>query len=279
MLIFSLFGVPALCQHRVLFWGMLGALVMRGIFIGAGAALLHRFHRPMYVFGAFLIFTAFRLGLSGETQIKPERDPLIRLFRKIMPITEQIEGERFFVRHAGVLMAMIVGLVGLAVPILPITPSLLLAAACSMRSSDRMYRWLTSSRLFGGFIRNYREQRGVSARAKIMAPVLLWSVIGYAALTAATAVWLRVLLATIAIGVTIHLLRLKTLRTREVRSELVDLRSSSASSGQALRVVDNLRVPTQQQSLRPISPTAASGIYSVSSSAIPNVTTADQFVG
>jgi tellurite resistance protein TerC len=89
----------------VLFWGVIGALVMRGLFIGAGAALLHRFEWLMYVFGAFLIFTAIKLGLGGETEIKPERNPLIRLFRKIMPVTEQFDGERFFVRHAGVLMA------------------------------------------------------------------------------------------------------------------------------------------------------------------------------
>ena len=84
---------------------MLGALIMRGIFIFAGAALLHRFNWLMYVFGAFLIFTAFKLGLGGETEIKPERNLFIRIFRKIMPVTEHFEGESFFVRHAGVLMA------------------------------------------------------------------------------------------------------------------------------------------------------------------------------
>ena len=105
VLIFSMFGVPALYQRRVLFWGVIGALVMRGLFIGAGAALLHRFEWLMYVFGAFLIFTAIKLGLGGETEIKPERNPLIRLFRKIMPVTEHFEGERFFVRHVGALMA------------------------------------------------------------------------------------------------------------------------------------------------------------------------------
>jgi tellurite resistance protein TerC len=105
VLIFSLFGVPALYQRRVLFWGVLGALVMRGIFIAAGSALLHRFAWLMYVFGAFLIFTAVKLALGGETEIKPERNPLIRLFRRLMPVTQHFEGERFFVRQAGVLMA------------------------------------------------------------------------------------------------------------------------------------------------------------------------------
>lgn len=105
VLIFSMFGVPVLYQRRVLFWGVLGALVMRGIFIAAGAALLHRFHWLMYVFGAFLIFTAIKLALGGETEIKPERNPVIRLFRKIMPVTEHFDGERFFVRHGAQLMA------------------------------------------------------------------------------------------------------------------------------------------------------------------------------
>ena len=82
VLIFSVFAVPAAYQRRVLFWGVLGALIMRGIFIFAGAALLHRFSWLMYVFGAFLIFTAFKLGLGGETKIDPERNPLIRLFRQ-----------------------------------------------------------------------------------------------------------------------------------------------------------------------------------------------------
>jgi uncharacterized membrane protein YbaN (DUF454 family) len=109
------------------------------------------------------------------------------------------------------ILAMVVGLVGVVVPLLPTTPFLLLAAACFVRSSDTMYGWLISNRLFGGFIRDYREQRGVSARAKIMALALLWGVIGYTALTAVDAAWLRVLLVAIAVAVTIHLLRLRTL--------------------------------------------------------------------
>jgi uncharacterized membrane protein YbaN (DUF454 family) len=109
------------------------------------------------------------------------------------------------------ILAMVVGLIGVVVPLLPTTPFLLLAAACFVRSSDTMYGWLISNRLFGGFIRNYREQRGVSARAKIVALALLWGVIGYTALTAVDAAWLRVLLVAIAVAITIHLLRLKTL--------------------------------------------------------------------
>jgi tellurite resistance protein TerC len=105
VLIFSLFGVPVLYQRRVLFWGVIGALVMRGVFIAAGAALLHRFHWLIYVFGAFLIFTGIKLALSGETEIKPERNPLVKLFRRVVPVTDHFEGERFFLRRAGVLMA------------------------------------------------------------------------------------------------------------------------------------------------------------------------------
>lgn len=115
-----------------------------------------------------------------------------------------------FLVSLGVL-AMTLGLIGIVVPLLPTTPFLLLAAACFVRSSDTMYGWLISNRLFGGFIRNYREQRGVSARAKIVVLALLWGVIGYTALTAVTAAWLRALLVSVAVAVTIHLLRLKTL--------------------------------------------------------------------
>jgi hypothetical protein len=107
-------------------------------------------------------------------------------------------------------LATVVGLIGVVVPLLPTTPFLLLAAACFVRSSDTLYARLTTNRLLGGFIRDYREQRGMSARAKLVALVLLWGVIGYTALAAVTATWLRMLLAAIAVAVTVHLLRLKT---------------------------------------------------------------------
>ena len=111
------------------------------------------------------------------------------------------------------LLATTLGLIGVVVPLLPTTPFLLLAAACFVRSSDTLYARLISNRLVGGFIRDYREQHGVSARAKIMALALLWGVIGYTALTVVDAAWLRALLAMIAVAVTIHLLRLKTTRS------------------------------------------------------------------
>jgi tellurite resistance protein TerC len=104
-LIFTMFAVPARYQHRVLFWGVLGALIMRGVFIGAGAALLDRFHWLIYVMGAFLILTGIKLAVQKETEIHPERNPLVRFFSKIFPITSSYHGEAFFVRLNGALAA------------------------------------------------------------------------------------------------------------------------------------------------------------------------------
>jgi tellurite resistance protein TerC len=106
VLIFSFFAVPAQYQHRVLFWGVLGALVMRGILIFAGAALIEQFHWIIYIFGAFLIFTGIRMARQGDDdELHPDQNPLVRAFRKIMPVTDTYEGQRFFVRRNGVLMA------------------------------------------------------------------------------------------------------------------------------------------------------------------------------
>ncbi|HJR79508.1 MAG TPA: TerC family protein [Anaerolineales bacterium] len=105
ILIFSYFKVPAAYQHRVLFWGILGALVMRGILIIVGAALLKEFHWLIYVFGGFLIFTGIRMALSQHDELEPEQNPVLRFFRRIMPATEKYEGAKFFTRRAGVLMA------------------------------------------------------------------------------------------------------------------------------------------------------------------------------
>ncbi len=104
-LIFGMFAVPSKYQHRVLFWGVLGALVMRGLFIGAGAALLEQFHWLIYVMGAFLIFTGIKLAVQKETEIHPERNPLVRFFSKIFPVTKTYHGESFFVRINGALAA------------------------------------------------------------------------------------------------------------------------------------------------------------------------------
>lgn len=104
-LIFSYFAVPAKVQHRVLFWGVLGALVLRAVFILAGAALLAAFHWIIYVFGAFLIVTGLKMALHRDEEIHPEKNPLLRLVRRLVPVTGDYRGGRFFVREAGRRMA------------------------------------------------------------------------------------------------------------------------------------------------------------------------------
>ncbi len=105
VLIFTYFAVPSKYQHRVLFWGVLGALIMRGVMIALGAVLIKEFHWVIYIFGAFLVFTGIKMAFHRNEEIHPEKNPLIRLFRRLMPVTEQFEGDKFFVRRAGVLMA------------------------------------------------------------------------------------------------------------------------------------------------------------------------------
>jgi len=102
---FSYFAVPAHLQHRVLFWGIIGALITRGLFIAIGAALLANFHFVMYIFGAFLIFTAVRLLRGGDEEPHPEKNPVLRLFRRFVRITKEYEGTSFFARHDGKLFA------------------------------------------------------------------------------------------------------------------------------------------------------------------------------
>lgn len=100
LMIFSYFNVPGKYQHKVLFWGILGALIMRAIFIFSGVALLEKFHWLIYIFGAFLIFTGVKMGLQKDREVHPERNPVLKLFRKFMPITSDYEGGRFFVKKA-----------------------------------------------------------------------------------------------------------------------------------------------------------------------------------
>jgi len=102
------------------------------------------------------------------------------------------------------------GVIGIFVPILPTTPFLLVAAFCFAKSSERFYRWLTTNRWCGEYIRNYREGKGISLRRKIFAIALLWISIGYAACIVVTQLSIKLLLLGIAVGVTIHLLRIKT---------------------------------------------------------------------
>jgi tellurite resistance protein TerC len=101
LLIFGYFAVPGRDQHGVLFWGILGAMVFRAFFIVAGVALLHRFEWVIYVFGAILIYSGIKIGLQKDKEIHPEQNPVLRLFRKFMPVTTNFEGSRFFVRREG----------------------------------------------------------------------------------------------------------------------------------------------------------------------------------
>ena len=100
VLIFSYFRIPDKYQHRVLFWGIIGALVMRGAMIAAGAFLIERFHWIIYVFGAFLVFTGIRMASHDETDIEPEANPILRLVRRMLPVTHDYRGQHFFVKES-----------------------------------------------------------------------------------------------------------------------------------------------------------------------------------
>lgn len=102
-LLFTYFAVPAQYQHKLLFWGILGALIMRAIMIGLGAILITKFAWIIYLFGAFLILTGIKMILKNEEEIHPERNPILRLFRRIVPITADYHQDRFFVRQNGIL--------------------------------------------------------------------------------------------------------------------------------------------------------------------------------
>jgi tellurite resistance protein TerC len=105
VMIFTYFAVPAKYQHRVLFWGIIGALLMRGAMIFAGAALIKQFHWIIWIFGAFLIFTGIKMATAGEGKIEPEKNPVIRLFRRFMPVSDHYDGQKFFTVQNGVRMA------------------------------------------------------------------------------------------------------------------------------------------------------------------------------
>ena len=99
LLIFRYFKVPSTDQHKVLFWGILGALVMRAIFILVGVSLISRFHWIIYVFGAFLVYSGVKLIFQDDDDVHPEKNPVLRLFRRVMPVTETYEEGKFLVRH------------------------------------------------------------------------------------------------------------------------------------------------------------------------------------
>lgn len=99
LVIFRYFKVPGQYQHKVLFWGILGALVMRGAFILAGVGLIRRFNWITYAFGAFLVYSGLKLLRQGETEIHPEKSPVLRLFRRVFPVTEEYVGGQFFTQR------------------------------------------------------------------------------------------------------------------------------------------------------------------------------------
>lgn len=101
LLVFSYFAVPTRLQHTVLFWGIIGAMACRAIFIVAGVALLEHFEAVIYLFGAILVISGVKMGLEQEKQIRPDQNPILKLVRKFMPVTQGYEGSKFFVRRDG----------------------------------------------------------------------------------------------------------------------------------------------------------------------------------
>lgn len=101
LLLFTYFRVEARYQHEVLFWGIIGALIMRAGFIALGVTLMHRFTWIIYVFGAVLIYSGIKMAFEKEKNIRPEKNPVLKLFRRLMPVTENYEGGKFFVKRDG----------------------------------------------------------------------------------------------------------------------------------------------------------------------------------
>ncbi|MBP2703796.1 TerC family protein [Microbispora sp. RL4-1S] len=104
-LLFGFFAVPRELQHRVLFYGVLGALVFRAVFIGAGAVLIQNFHWVLYIFGAFLLYTGVKMARHSAVEVHPDRNPLLRGMRRVIPIAGRFHGTRFFIRENGRLTA------------------------------------------------------------------------------------------------------------------------------------------------------------------------------
>jgi TerC family integral membrane protein len=105
LVIFTYFAVPPESQHRVLFWGVLGAMVFRGLFLLTGVALIERFHWTIWVLAGILILTGIKLLFSKDEQMEPEKNLVLRMVRRFLPVTDQYEGSKFFVRTAGRLHA------------------------------------------------------------------------------------------------------------------------------------------------------------------------------
>ncbi len=117
-------------------------------------------------------------------------------------------------------LSVMLGILGIFLPLLPTTPFLLLAAFCYSRSSDRFYHWLITNRWFGEYIRNYREGRGIALRQKIIALSLLWLTMSYSIWFVVSQWWVQLILLGIAVSVTIHLIRMKTFRPEPQEAEL-----------------------------------------------------------
>ncbi|MFZ4462828.1 MAG: TerC family protein [Bacteroidales bacterium] len=101
IMIFSYFQIPTKYQHKVLFWGIIGALIMRVFFIFAGVALLEKFHFTIYIFGALLIFTGYKMFNHNNMKIEPDKNPVIRFFKRFMPVTPTLHEDKFFINNAG----------------------------------------------------------------------------------------------------------------------------------------------------------------------------------
>jgi tellurite resistance protein TerC len=101
IMVFTYFQIPSKYQHKVLFWGILGALIMRVVFIFAGVALLEKFHFTIYVFGALLIYTGYKMFSHSDAKIEPDKNPVIRFFKKFVPVTHELHGSSFFVKQDG----------------------------------------------------------------------------------------------------------------------------------------------------------------------------------
>lgn len=99
LMLFTYFKVPAIYQHKVLFWGIVGALVMRMLFIFAGIALISKFHWMLYIFGAILIYSGVKMVKSKDVEVHPEKNPVLKLFQRFMPVTTEYHGSAFFVRE------------------------------------------------------------------------------------------------------------------------------------------------------------------------------------
>ena len=101
IMIFTYFQIPSIYHHKILFWGIIGALIMRVIFIFAGVALMEKFHFTIYIFGALLIYTGYKMFFHNNAKIHPEKNPVIRFFKKFMPVTPDLHEDKFFTKLNG----------------------------------------------------------------------------------------------------------------------------------------------------------------------------------